>query len=390
MGNQTTYPKTSNSAASLLTLSSILTFIVVAFALASALFPAKTFAQTIPPGGLIYYGKASINGEPVPDGYSIVARIGNDYESKPVAVSQGKYQSLSVAPADPSLAGQTIVFLLDGVPADQTDTYQLTSVPIIKQGFALTFPRLPEPTPEPTAIPTNTPLPAPTPEFAEPMVFVSGLIFIRGLPMTPPDSILVARIGDSYQSAPAAVIATDGIYGGLVVDPGDKSFEGGEIRFFLNGIQARTTTVYASGKLERTFDILFTDYPTPILPSPIPSPTHTPTPTHTNTPYPTPTPTPEPPTSTPPPTHTPMPTLTPTPMPTPTTTPAPSPTSVPVPSPTSIQPPAPPAPTPPPQETGGCFSADGVSPLTAAANIMLLVAPLGLVVSLRKSRRKRV
>lgn len=360
--------------------------------LAVAIFPSETFAQGGPPGVMTYFGTATVNGAPVPDGYTITAKVG-DYESNPVTVSNGYYQSLSVSLSEPSLSGETITFLLDGVPANETDIYQ-SGVVMAKPNFNLTFSGLPEPTPLPTPIPADTPIPVPTqpsapvqvpdptPASAEPMVFVSGLVFIRGTSEAPTDSILVARIGDSYQSEPAAAIATDGTYGGLVVDPGDTSFEGSEIRFFLNGIPARTTAVYQSGKLERTFDILFTDYPTPI-PTHTPVPTNTPIPTPTNTPAPTPTNTPSPPTSTPAPTQTPVPT------PVPTNTPIP-PTSAPVTTP--VPAPAEPEPTAtaaaPTEEAGGCFSAAQVSPLTGAANALLLMAPLGLIFGIRSARRR--
>lgn len=369
---------------------SLIAFLALVLTLATAIFPAEIFAQGgPPPGGIIYYGNATVSGDPVPDGHTIIARVG-DYESKPATVTQGRYQDLSVA-AEASLAGQTITFFLGNVQADQTDTYQPHGIPIIKTGFDLAFASLPEPTPAPTAIPTNTPVTpptptetpvpphSPTPEVAEPMVFASGLVFIRGTSEAPTDSILVARIGDSYQSEPAAAIATDGTYGGLVVDPGDTSFEGSEIRFFLNGIPARTTAVYQSGKLERTFDILFTDYPTP-LPTHTPVPTNTPIPTPTNTPAPTPTHTPAPPTSTPAPTQTPIPTSTPIP---PTSTPVPTP----VPATPAQSDPTPTA-TAPTEEAGGCFSVTEVSPLTGAVNALLLVAPLGLIFGLRSTRRR--
>ncbi len=375
----------------LTTFASLSVFLALVLTLAATFFPSETFAQGgPPPGGIIYYGNVTVDGEPAPDGHTVTARVG-DYESKSVTVTQGKYASLSVA-AKTSLAGQTITFFLGDVQADETDIYQPGGIPVIKTGFDLTFSALPAPTPAPTAIPTNTPItpptppPTPTPEHAEPMVFVSGLVFIRGTSEAPTDSILVARIGDSYQSEPAAAIATDGTYGGLVVDPGDRSFEGGEIRFFLNGIQARTTAVYQSGKLERTFDILFTEYPTPI-PTQTPSPVSTPTPEPTNTPAPTLTPTPLPPTSTPAPTQTPIPT--PTPAPTNTAIP---PTNTPVPTPEPIepaQPEPPPTPTASPEESGGCFSVANVSPLTGAANTLLLIAPLGLIVGLRNAGRRR-
>ena len=377
-----------------------LAFLILAVALAVSFFPEGSFAQGgPPPGGIIYYGEATVDGEPVPDGIEIVARVG-DYESKPITVAEGRYASLSVASPDTSHAGQTISFFLGDVPADQTDIYQPHGIPVIKTGFDLTFPNLPEPTPTPapSVVPTDTPptpvvpspVPTPTPTVAEPMVFISGLVFIQGVPQMPSDSILVARIDDRYQSEPAAVIATDGTYGGLVVDPGAGSFEGSEIRFFLNGVAARTTAVYQSGKLERTFDILFTEYPTPI-PTQTPSPVSTPTPEPTQTPIPTPTPAPTntaiPPTSTPAPTNTPVPT--PTPAPTNTAIP-PTNTPVPTPEPTEpAQPEPPPTPTASPEESGGCFAVANVSPLTGAANALLLVAPLGLIVGLRRARSRQ-
>ena len=211
-------------------------------------------------------------------------------------------------------------------------------------------------------------------------MFISGLVFVQGVAQVPDGSELVARIGE-YESDPAAAIATDGTYGGLVVDPGDTGFEGGEIRFFLNGVQARTTAVYQSGKLERTFDILFTDYPTPV-PTRTPAPTNTPMPVPTNTPEPTETPTPLPPTSTPEPTQTPIPTQ--TPAPTPTVAPAPVPTST-----LAAQSRPTPDPTAQSEEAGGCFSAGRASPLTGAANGLLLIAPLGLIGALRIARRGR-
>ena len=251
---------------SLTAFASLAAFLALALTLAVAVFPSDTFAQGgPPPGGITYFGIATVNGEPVPDGHTIIGRVGN-YESKPVAVfttkddrtgveTKGVYAALSVA-AGTSFAGQTITFFLGDIQADETDIYQPGGIPVIKRDFLLTFPALPTPTPAPTAVPTETPVvpptptspptppPSPTPEVAEPMVFISGLVFARGMSQAPAGSVLVARIGDSYQSEPAAAIATDGAYGGLVIDPGDPGFTGGEIKFFLNGVEARTTAVF--------------------------------------------------------------------------------------------------------------------------------------------------
>ena len=151
-------------------------------------------------------------------------------------------------------------------------------------------------------------------------------------------------------------------------------------------------------------------------PTPTPMPTATPTPTATATHTPTPTITPTPtqtatPTSTPTPTQTATPTATATITPIPTASPMPTPTPVPV---TASEPPtqtpvvvvvvvtatpdpitptphviyitATPAPDAP--SGGGCNSAGPMSAGTGAANLLLLVAPLGVVGGVRWRRRR--
>ena len=165
------------------------------------------------------------------------------------------------------------------------------------------------------------------------------------------------------------------------------------------------------------------------IPTPTPTPTATSTPTPTNTPTVTPTPTN---TATPKPTHTPThtststptrtPTITPTPTatatPTPTATFTSTPTETPIPTPTPTHTPVPtgtPTPTLTPEPTatplpptqtpviivvtatpspdaalnGGCNAATRMSLETAAANLALLVAPLGVVAGGRYMRRRK-
>ena len=307
----------------------------------------------------------------------------------------------------------------------------------------------PTPTPTETPVPTNTPVPTPTPAHtptpeptptpvsAEPMTFVSGFVIVSGAPI-PPNSMLTAKIG-GYESDPVSVGA-DGAFNGLFVDPQDTALIGQQIDFYLNGHVARSTSTYASGAFERDFDILVVGLPTPTatataVPTPTPEPTATPTPVPTPTPEPTatpeptPTPTPEPtatPTATPvpptpvPPTATPTatpvpPTATPTETPVPpTATPEPTatPTATPVPpTATPTETPVPPTPTEvPPTATatlaplsqvptpgtgaeedtgGGCNSIVGVTPATGTANMLLLLAPLGLIFTLRRLRRRQ-
>ena len=150
-------------------------------------------------------------------------------------------------------------------------------------------------------------------------------------------------------------------------------------------------------------------------PTPTPLPTSTPTPTLTPTVTPTPTITPTP-TQTATPTNTPIPTSTPEPTPSPTMTPSPTDTPVPtatathtaepadttVPSntPEPTKTPAPPTQTPviivvtatPSADApsgGGCNSVGAVPVGTAAANLLFVVAPLGIIGGVRYRRRKK-
>ncbi len=377
--------------------------LALAAALVALLLSAgESAAQQLPLAPIIYSGAVQVGDAPAPDGYSVYAQV-EDYRSESVTVSNGRYGPLNVLPGEGrNYENKTIMFYLDGEPATQTDVFRRTNLPIIKSNFDLTFAKLPEPTPTPTAVPTDTPTPTPTvpatatPTVANAMTFVSGFVVsVSGGPV-PADGALVARIG-SYESEPAA-LTPDGGFVGLLVDPGDVSLIGQDVEFYLDGHKARTTVPFESGGFERQFDIVFVG-----LPQVEPTATHTPMPTSTQPPSPTPTPAPPtatpvpPPTATPvpPPTSTPVPPPTATPVPPPTSTPVPPPTATPVPPPTSTPVPPPTAtpraqaPSPPPDtgDSGGaCGSVGPVSFGTGAANMALLLAPLGLAVGLRRLR----
>ena len=392
----------------------------------------EVFAQELPPAPFIYSGKATAGGAPVPNGFTIRGTVGS-YVSDPVAVIDGRFDLLTVNPGEEGSPGDEIAFLLGDIRADQTDTFQIAGIPLLKLDFDLTFPKLPDATPTPSPIPPTV---TSTPRIALPSAY-AGQIIVAGAAV-PEDAVLVARIGDDYESLPAIVNSETGEYFGLVLDPDDFELLGKGVEFYLNGVRSRTTTRYEGGASERAFDLIFTGLPsptptplpptptptaTPVPPTPTPTatpvpPTPTPTatpvpptPTPTATPVPptpTPTATPVPPTSTPtatpvPPTATPTaspvpPTRTPTPVP-PTSTPVP-PTSTPTPRPSTATPTAT-APalapaqaatsTPEVQEEangGGCGSTFGhTPPLTGLANMLLIFAPLALVATLRRRRR---
>lgn len=366
---------------------SIAALLVALFA--AALTLGQAYAQGVPQIPMIFSGTATTaDGTPVPDGYTIVARV-EGYESGPVVVRNGSYDVLSVGP-DSTAVNKTIQFFLGDVPAAETDVFMAAEVKTLN----LTFPNLPEPTPVPTpegsAPPTAADTPAPQPQtpapvvpdtpvpVGGPMTYVAGLVVVTtgALPESP---VLTAKIG-SYESDPA-VVSADGRFGGLVIDPEDDSLAGQTIEFYLNGEKARTTDVYEGGAVVLQFDIVFTAmFATPSPTPEPPTPTSVP-PTPTSVP-PTPTSVPPTPTSVPPtPTEVPVP---------PTATPEPTP----MPEPTATSRPT--VPTPSTDEDseeesgGGCFGSVGpVSPLTGGANLALLLAPLGLAVGLRRLRLSR-
>ena len=367
---------------------------------------------TIPLLPMIFWGTATVNGAPLPDCTFIYAKVGESMSSF-VPVVGGVYAGLTIAATDSSARDQQVTFhLAEDVAAAETEPYFYSQSPanppslMIKRDFALTFPHLVTPSPTPTNTPvpvgppTNTPLPAPataiptpTPLTAEPAVYLGGPVIVAG-GAVPEGAQLIARIGDEYTSIPAVVV--DQNYLNLVVDPKSSSFIGRRIEFYLNGVKAATVDTFESGALKPAFPITFVDFPTPVptptdTPTPVP-PTETPVPTDTPTPIPTDTPTPVP-TDTPTPTPTLRPTRTPIPM-LPTATPRP-PTSTPAPTSTPRPPTSTPAPTATatPEPSGGflgCGRSDDPTPAaSAAANLLLLAAPLGAAYGARRFRRPK-
>ena len=373
-----------------------LTALAVA-ALVALFFAADSgLAQGVPVPTL-YRGAVTIAGSPAPDGYNLYAKI-EDWTSESVQTKGGRY-FLKVEPPPPAARrgrneyhNKEVTFYLDGVKAAQTDKYIAHSVPASPKSLDLTFPNLPQPTPTPAPTATNTPIAPPTPTntpiptVADPMTFAGGqIVAVTGA--IPENAQLTAQIGD-YTSEPVTV-TPDGKFFGLIVDPGDANLIGEDIEFFLNGIESRTTQKFESGAVVREVDLNFNlpEIPTPTAtpepPTPTPEPTATPVPEPTATPVPPPpTATAIPPaTATPPPPPTAAPAAPPTPAPEPTATPVPDPTATPEPPPTNT-PMAAEAPPPPsaPEQSGGCASVTDSLPFgTAAANLALLLAPLGLL-----------
>ena len=335
---------------------------VVAAALGMVLLTQEADAQGAPPPiPAVYSGIVTSNEGSVPNGLILTARIGDDYESRAVVIEDGKYKVLRIAPPDNTFQGDTITFHLDGVQAEQTDSFSPGG---IKLRFNLTFPRIPEPTP--TAAPI----------VVAPSVY-SGVIVVAGT-VVPQDAELVAIVGD-YESAPALIAGQSFV--SLVIAPGDESFTGMPVQFFLNRVPATGVTEVFEPGVNKTITLVFIGLPTPTATTVPPTPTFTPeppTPTPTVAPVPpTPTPVLEPPTPTRVPTHTP--TATPTEVP---------PTQTPV---VIVVTATPEGEAPPDaeEEGGGICGASLGGPLTLAGtlNVVALFAPLGLITGYRRWRQ---
>jgi hypothetical protein len=397
-----------------LTIAAIITVVAL---LGTFVSPEKSANAQVMYQAFIYSGEATVGGKPIPNGLKITAHV-LDYSSGPVTVKDGKYSGLSIWPcllesetaivrgketvttqcsSDDQYLNQTVSFRLEGsiVLADETDKFVANGVPWRKNKFNLTFPNLPVPTPTPTPIlptptptpilptptatpipPTATPTPTATPSVASPAIY-SGTVVVAGA-VVPEEAELVARIG-KYQSLPAVI--QEQLYKNLVLDPGDPALIGSDVEFYLNGVKSRTVHTYQSGASEKSLDLIFIGLPTA---TPVP-PTATPNP---------PTVTPVPPTATPvPSTATPVPhppTATATPMPPTPTPPTPTPTAVPVPTSTPVAPEII-STLPATEETSatGCLAGGNISSTAAAANLLLLGGPLGLVAVLKRSHRTR-
>ncbi len=342
--------------------------VVLGIGLVLSLFAGSAHAQTPtptvasgapPPLPQAFAGDVSVPGASVPDGTTVVARIGEEYESEPAIIDDGSY-FLKITPPSGSFAGSTINFFLGGeIEADETAIFTTGSVDF---RFDLTFASLPAFTP--------TPLPV----VLAPSIY-SGAVVVAGAPV-PEGALLIAKVG-GYESFPGIISGSE--YSGLVVAPTDEGLVGLPIEFFLNGHPSTPPSqgVFLPGK-SSVVNLVFIG-----LPLQDPTSTATPEPP-TETPVPPePTETPEPPTATPrvvtatptktqvPPTSTPVP---PTPKPiivTATHTPGPTATAT-------------------PTSGGGCRAEEGPLPFaTAAGNLLLVLAPLGLIGGLKYGHRRR-
>jgi len=341
-------------------------------------------AASLPPWPYIYSGSATVAGNPASDGTIVTAKIGA-YTSVGVTVKDGRYVGLAVGGPDVTYVGKAITFHLDDmVVAEETDVFKLLLTPELKSPFNLTFPAYPTPTPLPTATATLTPIPSPTPDIPGPMR-ISGVIELDyGSQGDLLGESIIARVG-SYFSEPVSIEENYGIlvFDELTVDPGDYKFLGSDITFLIGGLQGygNTAIFESNGSVDLALRVAF---PTPTAVPAQPGPTGATAVPATSTPVPV--------------------IEAPTEVPTVAPLPAAAPTSVPIP-PTAVPPaPAPvvvvvtatPAPEPvvPPvvEETGSCNAPGAVTPITGAANALMMFGPLMLIGAYKgmKMRKKRV
>jgi len=136
----------------------LLPCMVLTFALCVLLFArgTKLQGQGLPPFPILYGGQALVNGEPVPEGTDLAARVG-DYETWTTVEKDGIYRNLLVAPPSPEYYQVSVTFHALGLAAQEQDVFLQTGGPTFKTlGFDLHFSRLTSGvSPQPTGSPIH-------------------------------------------------------------------------------------------------------------------------------------------------------------------------------------------------------------------------------------------
>ena len=122
--------------------------------------------QEMPPFPILYGGRALMDGQPLPEGTRLEARI-RDYVTWTSVLQDGNYRSLLVGPPSRDYYLGTVTFHALGVTAQEQDVFRPAGAPDFKDvGFDLHFPPSPtlvSPQPSPTHTPTVEPSPQPSP-----------------------------------------------------------------------------------------------------------------------------------------------------------------------------------------------------------------------------------
>ena len=122
--------------------------------------------QEMPPFPILYGGRALMDGQPLPEGTRLEARI-RDYVAWTFVLQDGNYRSLLVGPPNRDYYLGTVTFHALGVTAEEQDVFRPAGAPVFKDvDFDLHFPPSPtlvSPQPSPTHTPAVEPSPQPPP-----------------------------------------------------------------------------------------------------------------------------------------------------------------------------------------------------------------------------------
>lgn len=134
------------------------TLIAFLVALAMLVVTMGSAAAQPPPIPSDYSGTVTVGGTPAPNGTTVQAKI-ETYTSASVTVTGGKYQFLIVGPPSSTFQGKTITFLVGGVAANETSTFEQGTSKTLNLTVAAAAPTA-TPTlapPAATATPTRAP-----------------------------------------------------------------------------------------------------------------------------------------------------------------------------------------------------------------------------------------
>jgi hypothetical protein len=93
----------------------------------------------VPPFPTLYGGRALVDGEPLPDGTRLTARIG-DYETVVVVEEEGYYRNLLLAPPSGDYYSRAVTFHALNMTAAENDVFVQTAAPVFKDvGFDIHF-----------------------------------------------------------------------------------------------------------------------------------------------------------------------------------------------------------------------------------------------------------
>ena len=95
----------------------------------------------VPPFPILYGGRALVDGEPLPEGTRLTARV-DDYEAETVVEEDGHYRNLLLAPPGREYYAQPVTFHALNMTAAETDIFVETVAPVFRDvGFDIHFTR---------------------------------------------------------------------------------------------------------------------------------------------------------------------------------------------------------------------------------------------------------